>query len=1041
MKLKGWGSLLIVGAVLAVLAVFCGVPAALGGDYYYYSEGKRIALTLSEEYVAGPPRSETSSAGTMAASVGSTVVPGQLLPGEKLQLYKVSAETGATAAASSLIAVSPGGAATGGFSPVFKADTTLMVPTDEFIVRFPAGTEMSAILEINRKYGVEIAREASWAPDTYVMKVTGASCLDVANAYAENESVVYALPNFVRIMDRRSQTAPKTKERLVLDSSGKVLPSDTKIPEGSTSYAVREPAKMVLPAGAVSQSVVAPNAVVPYTTVFSDGFEGTFPGTTWSLWASTGSPSWAKTTTRKYAGSYSAYPGTAGPYAADVLTWMWAGPFSLSGAKAARVNFLAWIYTEATNDILYVGLSTDDVNYNGYNLSGNWQATSADANGWVDFSFDVEDLLGSLDSVSQIYVAFVFQSNSATQYEGVYVDKVTVEKVTAYEHISTDVYDQYQWSLSNTGQTYGTAGADIQAVDAWNLSTSGAGVTVAVIDEGVDLVHPDLAANLVAGYDATGGGSAGGPTNNDAHGTSCSGIIAAVTNNSKGVAGVANAAKIMPVRIAYKATGATTWTTTDAWIADGIAWAANNGADVLSNSWGGGTESATINDAISTAKTSGRGGKGCVVVFSTGNYNTTVAYPGYLDTVIGVGALSPCGERKAPSSCDGEYWWGSNYGTALDISAPGVFMYTTDISGTAGYTTDDYVSYFNGTSSAAPVVSGVAALVLAANPALTASQVEQILYANTDDLHTAGWDNLTGYGRVNAQKAVQAALEGATLDRIGIVKAAADDKSTLAVYAAPSAPSSALGTMLASARSLGTGVLAAAQGNSTVADGYELFLLKNLTSGRRALQAFDFPTTVRAPLGAVVVSDNNLGTTNEFLAVGDFDGDSQDEVAVTILTSTGNYRLYIYEMPTVAKGDVGSPVAGFSSLGKDVTGLAAGDFDADGKAELVVLRTLVSGVSSVEILAAPTKVNAALPTPIGKYGNLGKNVIANGVAVGNFYTGSATEIAIAQTLASGNCKLSVYAAPSGTVTSPDTTLASYNNVGKGLMGILGCVAE
>ena len=112
--------------------------------------------------------------------------------------------------------------------------------------------------------------------------------------------------------------------------------------------------------------------------------------------------------------------------------------------------------------------------------------------------------------------------------------------------------------------------------------------------------------------------------------------------------------------------------------------------------------------------------------------------------------MSPCDQRKAPISCDGEFWWGSNYGAELDIMAPGVHMYTTDIGGAAGYDPGDFFYDFNGTSSAAPVVSGVAALVLGLNPDLTATQVENILTSTADDLGAAGWDSETGWGRVNA---------------------------------------------------------------------------------------------------------------------------------------------------------------------------------------------------------------------------------------------------------------------------------------------------
>jgi ELWxxDGT repeat protein len=260
---------------------------------------------------------------------------------------------------------------------------------------------------------------------------------------------------------------------------------------------------------------------------------------------------------------------------------------------------------------------------------------------------------------------------------------------------------------------------------------------------------------MVPGYDATDGGGAGGgaPTLDDAHGTGCAGIAAAITDNSLGVAGIAREAKIMPVRIFYE-DGSGTLITSDSWIADAIDWAVANGADVLSNSWGGGSPATVVTEAIADAKSLGRGGLGAVVVFAAGNNNGPVIYPGRLDTVLAVAATSPCDERKAPTSCDGEFWWGSCQGPEVDIAAPGVHMYTTDASGPAGYDAGDYNYNFNGTSSATPVVAGVAALLLGQDPTMTAAEVEAQLMATADDLATPGWDEGTGFGRVNAYRAL-----------------------------------------------------------------------------------------------------------------------------------------------------------------------------------------------------------------------------------------------------------------------------------------------
>lgn len=336
---------------------------------------------------------------------------------------------------------------------------------------------------------------------------------------------------------------------------------------------------------------------------------------------------------------------------------------------------------------------------------------------------------------------------------------------------TNDTFLSYQWSLNNTGssqQFSGTAGADMKVFSAWGISTGSSTIKVAVIDEGVDLAHPDLLANLLPGFDGTGLGSSGGPSGNDAHGTNCAGIIAAVGNNNLGVAGVAYNCKIVPVRIAYSS--GSSWVTTNAQIGTSIDWAWNQGAaDVLSNSWGGGSSSTLINDPITRATTLGRGGLGAPVLFAAGNANSANSYPATLTNVISVVAMSMCDKRKTPTSCDGETWWGSNFGTGVDVAAPGVKIYSTDISGSAGYSTGDYYATFNGTSSATPNTSGVMALILSVNPTLTATQARQILESSCDKTggytYNSGvsgqpngtWSTDLGYGRVNAYTALQLA--------------------------------------------------------------------------------------------------------------------------------------------------------------------------------------------------------------------------------------------------------------------------------------------
>lgn len=324
--------------------------------------------------------------------------------------------------------------------------------------------------------------------------------------------------------------------------------------------------------------------------------------------------------------------------------------------------------------------------------------------------------------------------------------------------IPNDPMFPQQWALRNTGQGGGTAGHDIRAAEAWDVTRGAANITIAIIDEGVDYTHPDLnvPGKLVTGYDAVNRTNDPNPANDDAHGTACAGIAAAASGNGAGLSGVAPGCRIMGIRIAYGAGGG--WVTSDSKIADGINTAVARGADVLSNSWGGGSPSTPITNAIRNARTAGRGGRGCVVCFAAGNDNSAVSYPGNLAEVITVAACNEWGERKSTTSRDGETWWGSNFGPEVDVSAPGVHITTTDIRGNRGYNHNgDYTTTFNGTSAATPHVAGVAALILSVNPNLRGTEVESLLRASTDDIGQQGFDNFTGFGRINALKAVRSA--------------------------------------------------------------------------------------------------------------------------------------------------------------------------------------------------------------------------------------------------------------------------------------------
>lgn len=335
-----------------------------------------------------------------------------------------------------------------------------------------------------------------------------------------------------------------------------------------------------------------------------------------------------------------------------------------------------------------------------------------------------------------------------------------------------------QWHLKTTtiGDKTITASSNVEA--AWELS-NGTGTIIAVIDDGVDLDHEEFRGKIVAPRDVTRKTNNPRPGNGDNHGTSCAGVAAG--NGNFGASGVAPGARLMPIRLA---SGLGSQDEADAFV-----WAAQNGADVISCSWGPADGRwwdasdpvhqqvvplpASTRLAINFALTKGRNGKGCVVCFAAGNGNESVDNDGYASNpqVIAVAASNDTSTRAAYSDIGNALWCAFPSSNGYPSLTPGIW--TTDRTGTVGYnpggsgkgdTAGNYTNSFGGTSSACPGVAGVAALIIARNPDLRWDEVREVLKKSCDRIDEAGGkynaegrSPLYGFGRVNARKAVELA--------------------------------------------------------------------------------------------------------------------------------------------------------------------------------------------------------------------------------------------------------------------------------------------
>lgn len=331
-------------------------------------------------------------------------------------------------------------------------------------------------------------------------------------------------------------------------------------------------------------------------------------------------------------------------------------------------------------------------------------------------------------------------------------------------HRPSDDLFPLQWHLENRGGAGLTAGVDVSAPRAWDISRGRQDLTVAVIDDGFDIGHPDFGSpqKIRAPRDFGEGDTDPSPVSpRDNHGTACAGVAVADENGS-GVVGLAPECGLMPIR----------WSgsVSDSDIKEQFDHARLNGADVISCSWGVSssffTLSTSMKRSIHRAATEGRNGKGCVIVFAAGNDNHDIEDPPRTRDGF---AIHPDVIAVAASNSRDKKSHYSNFGDAIWVCAPssgagGLGIVTTDRRGSQGYQSGDFttVERFGGTSSSTPLVAGLCALILSVNRELTAEEVKDVLKQTAVKIDPANGDydadgrsRIYGWGRIDGFAALQ----------------------------------------------------------------------------------------------------------------------------------------------------------------------------------------------------------------------------------------------------------------------------------------------
>jgi subtilisin family serine protease len=654
--------------------------------------------------------------------------------------------------------------------PVFEQGAVLRIPTDQVLVAFDRELSADDVRTALRAASDELKwstvvplRAGAWLAK--LEDATGGRAFEASRALAELPIVLYAEPNFVSVFLETPASAPE-------------LPPAPRKPTLGMIAGIETPPGVKLRAS-------WDNA--PLDSSWQDLLDGSFEAD-WGGWMAAREETASRTAPvvteyRAHSGRRSAYMTAAdlagrkppGPYPENANAYLFSPPFDLSDAEDAFVEL--WTWAQLEDPLVEPRVAYDygrallfDQADGAFVMavplapgveSGDMTRHPGTDRGWRRLLFRVPVALRA--KPLQLVIQFV--SDGSGTAEGLYVDdvRVLVSRGKPGFLPAQDPLARAQYVLASHAQIAGRPTASDPAVRAaagWKAGPAFGDLRVALLDDGVESGHPDLA---LVEWDGTEEALPPGDplTPEDRHGTACAGLLGAIANNQAGIAGVAPGVPILPLR-----RGAD-----DASIALAVDEAVRRRVRVLVLPWGwSSAPSSTIERALRDAIEAGTS-----VVAAAGDAGGSVPDTGRVDfpcvlaastPLLCVGAASPAGEPKSVASSDGVPWWNSKTGDREPaLLAPGTWLLATDRRQAPGYNDGaealgaGWTARFGGTGAAACVVAGVAALALAKDPLLTPAELKALLLRTADEARSAS--GRRGDRVVDAEAAVRAAIESA----------------------------------------------------------------------------------------------------------------------------------------------------------------------------------------------------------------------------------------------------------------------------------------